>query len=281
MTKYKRYAPVDGNKPIWAIIENGKIINYNPNKEELKCLDIEPHKIKRWCDYKMGSICHMCIENNDVTEDSILHPGNAYLKKDKDGKETREYVCFRHYRRDYYKYVEKNDPNSWNNVKKSIANCRTGNQDPNHSSTKGDQDIELACELYDWENLNKTNDNYSTGTPIDCCDNKTGLSYQLRGRRYDHMNRSWSFVDLDDEWHKEYKGMVFICKSRDGNIVERIYRFPSEEIKGRRSIGIYKNPMNSRGTMPIVSWYEEYRVKDPDEIKKANEIWKKILGKRK
>jgi hypothetical protein len=50
-------------------------------------------------------------------------------------------------------------------------------------------------------------------------------------------------------------------------------------IKGVRSIGIHKNPMNTKGTGPIDPWYEEYRVKDLNELKKANDILKKILEK--
>jgi len=89
MIKYKRYAPIGGKKPIWVIVENGKIINYSPSKEELKCLEVELHKIKRRSDYKMESVCHRCIENNDVTEDSILHPGNVCLEKE--GKHENSY----------------------------------------------------------------------------------------------------------------------------------------------------------------------------------------------
>lgn len=53
MTKYKRYAPVDGKKPIWVIVENGKIINYSPSKEELKGLDRDTHTRKKYTDEKL------------------------------------------------------------------------------------------------------------------------------------------------------------------------------------------------------------------------------------
>lgn len=58
-------------------------------------------------------------------------------------------------------------------------------------------------------------------------------------------------------------------------MIERIYRFPSDAIKGITTITIVETP--SRG----VQWYEKYRVKDLEELKKANDIWKKILGNRK
>ena len=36
-----------------------------------------------------------------------------------------------------------------------------------------------------------------------------------------------------------------------------------------KSISVCKNA--------ICEWYKQYRVKDEDEFKKANEIWKKII----
>lgn len=178
MTKYKRYAPIGGKKPIWIIVEDGNIINKNPTKKELKCLELEPHKIKRMVNYKVGSVCNRCIENNDVTEDSILRPGNACIEKDKDGNNTGEYICVRHWKRDYEKY----DPNSYVNTIKSIANCRTGNIRSDSDQEKGNNCVDLVCELYNWENLNKMKDNHRS--PIDCHDPKTGLYHQVQGRLY-------------------------------------------------------------------------------------------------
>lgn len=40
----------------------------------------------------------------------------------------------------------------------------------------------------------------------------------------------------------------------------------------RSSIGIYNNPSPSKG----IPWYEQYRVKDEDTIRKVNEILQKI-----
>ena len=61
--------------------------------------------------------------------------------------------------------------------------------------------------------------------------------------------------------------------------IERIYIFTYEDVRKRTSIAIIKNPMNSRHTCSIIPWYEKYRVTDEDELKKANEIWKKIIYK--
>ncbi len=50
MVKYKRYVPVNGKKPIWAIAEDWNIINYEPTTEELKGLTVEPSKREMYKD---------------------------------------------------------------------------------------------------------------------------------------------------------------------------------------------------------------------------------------
>ena len=261
MTRYKIYVSIDGQNFFWIIVENGKIINKNPAKE-----DLGDAKAKY---YNKTSVCPRCREEGNITDDSILYPKNSYHEKNKDGKETGEWICPRHWRRDYNRY----DPYSTDNIKKSLRNCRKERQDPNCPMAKGEQDVDIACELYGYINLNKANDNYSSGSPIDCYDPKTGLYHQVQGRRYNYINMIWgNFSGLDEEWEKEFEDMILFCKSKDGKIIERIYKIPFEkEIKKKRKgISIYKNP--SRGV-----WYEKYRVRDEAEIERANNILKRKL----
>lgn len=258
MTKYKSFISIDEIEFIWIIVDDGKILSKNPSIEELNKVS------KIGLRYNETNICHICREENDITDRSILYPRNVRREKDKDGNETGRYVCPKHYFR--------TDPNSHINAMKSVRSCRTGNQNPLHTSTRGDRDIELACRLYDYENLNKTKDRYNTD--IDCRSNKTGLYHQIRGRCYNSKHGFWSLGAFDNEWEKEYEDIVCFCKSVDGKRIERIYRFPQPVIKGMRSISIVK--ISSRG----ISWYEKYRIKDDEEIKKANEIWKKITNRR-
>ncbi len=91
---------------------------------------------------------------------------------------------------DCKKCWDKYDPNSGHNIIKSIANCRTKKQNPNHSNTKGDNIQKLVCILYGWEDLNKKYDNYTT--PIDFID-KNGLLHQVQGRRYNSRYKWWNF----------------------------------------------------------------------------------------
>lgn len=90
---------MDRNNFFWIIVENGKIINNYPTKE-----DLSKAKVKY---YNRTNICHMCREEGDITDKSILYPYNAYREKDKDRKEIGEWICRRHYMKDWRLY----DPN--------------------------------------------------------------------------------------------------------------------------------------------------------------------------
>lgn len=160
-------------------------------------------------------------------------------------------------------------PNSRNNIIKSLRDCRTGRQDPNSSNAKADKSQELACKLYGWIDLNKKYDNHNY--PLDCLDPNTGLYYQIRGRYYT-IDANWPFTRFDREWNKIFEDMICFCFSKDGKLVERIYKFPENIVKDRRGAGIVRNITKGR------QWYEKYRVKDEDELKKANDIWKDIIA---
>ncbi len=215
----------------------------NTNEESLNYNDINT------CEF-------IDVDNKRCTE--MLYPQNARRFKI-NGKLV--WFCERH-----SSIYRQKLPNSQHNIIKSIANCRTGNQNPNSSSTKGDKFQELACLEFGWIDLNKDNDNYNS--PIDCFDTMTGLFHQVRGRLYNSIKRWWNFAPLEGEWIKKYEDMVCYCTNKDGKIIERIYIIHNYEINGRKSITIYVNHTDQ--------WYEQYRVKNEEELKKANEIWKEI-----
>lgn len=217
----------------------------------LKCKYGTYEKPKRY--YNDGNRCEF-VETDDKRCDEQLGPKNA-RRFEINGKHV--WFCKRHGN----KYYQRHNSNSQNNMRKTLANCRTNNEDPNHPSTKGGKDIDLVCELYNYVNLNKKYDNYRT--PIDCQDPITGLLYQIQGRCYSSEDRYWGFSPLEAEWYKEYEDMICFCKSKDGKTVERMYRFPSWQIIGKQAITIYDNKYEH--------WYDEYRVCEED-VKKANDI---------
>lgn len=261
MTEYKSCRFVD-RKPRWIIIdENGNIVNMNPGKDELKDLEEIYIRNKIPKKYNGTNICYRC----GISFDNNRYP---FMERDKDGSETGKWDC----RKCWRKY----DPNSDHNIIKSLSNHRIGNLNPNSDIAKGNNHQELACKLYEWENLNEKYDNY--GTPIDCYDPKTGLYHQVQGRRYNSIERCWPFAGFEREWEKIFEDMICFCFDKYGKIVERIYKFSWEEILRLTGITIYKNPTNHCGN-PKISWHEEYRIIDKDELKDANVIWKEIINK--
>lgn len=251
--------PGTGEKPRWTIEdENGNTLNNNPSREELKGLKEGRYKKH----YNDAYACDRC--GKSFKELGSMHPHKEYDEK---GYWTGRWDCPR--------CREKYDPGSHSNMRKSLRNCRTGNQNPNHESSKGDDCIELSCIMYGYVDLNKKYDNYTTG--VDCQDPVTELLYQIRGKRYNNMNGRWDSGSLGREWYKDYEGMVYFCLSKDGKMVERIYRIPSLEIKKRKGISIYKIHRSHMKNSKNLYWYEKYRVDDEEELKRANDIWQKII----
>lgn len=67
--------------------------------------------------------------------------------------------------------------------------------------------------------------------------------------------------------------MILYCISDSGEIIEKIYRIPSWEIKNRTCAGIIKNQlMNSKA----LYWYEQYRIKNKEELNRTNDIWQQM-----
>lgn len=268
--KYKSYRFVDG-KVRWIVVdENSNIVNKNPSKDELKGLKEETYvsaanRLRRLLRYNKTNTCDIC--GRDLYK---LNFGTPRREHDKDNKETGRWYCSSCY--------HKFHPYSTNNIRKSLANCRTKNLDPNCATAKGIRYQKLACELYGWIDLNEENNNHRS--PIDCYDPKTMLYYQVGGRCYDSLNQLWSFKGLDREWFKIYENITCFCFSRDEKSVERIYKFPSDIIMKKTGVWIVKNPMNTAGTSSIIPWYEKYRVRDKDELNRANNIWNNIIKQR-
>jgi len=195
---------------------------------------------------------------------------------------TGRYLCMEHYSR----YYQKDDPNSSNNIKKSLADHRTGNlRYQNH--ILGDNGEKLTNILFEVKRLSIEHDKYSESldhTPI-----SQGISIMIGERlvdlskkvpqtvctifkRYIGAKGGWIFTSLEREWGKEFDVEILWCISEDGLNVERGYIVPKIEIEEGKSITIVKDP--SKG----YQWYESYRITDKELLKKANEAWRKIIS---
>lgn len=243
---------------VWVVgDDNENIINKNPDIEHLRNLRLFKEESRNYNDTKTCLKTCPKVDNKGEICGRPLIRGNAKRERDKNGKPTGKWICSKCYSMDY------------NNLfVKPKRRCRTGQLSPDCTTLIGDKFHELACLHYGYENLNKKNDNFNS--PIDCIDPRTGLFFQIKGRRYNHLERYWQFSPLDREWDKKYEDMICYCADKDMKIIDRIYRIPSYEIDRMRTITITKNP--SRGGQ----WYEKYRVMDEKELKKANDIWKKL-----
>lgn len=256
--KSKVYVSLDENNFFWIVSEHGNL-DKNPKDEDLYATLKE---------YNDTNICPICRKVNNITDRSILYPDNSLREKDKDGKETGRWICQNCRQKDY----QRDDPNSQHNTLKLLRDRRINNQKPYHSNTIGDNFQKLGCEWKGWTDLNKEKNNYKSS--VDCIDKETGLMYQIKGRFYDPKYGTWRpGGGLEHEHTKEFEKLIFFCASADGNIIERVYIFDWEIIYSRKNVSIVKNP--SRGKQ----WYEEYRLNDEEELKKINEIWKKIIDK--
>ena len=264
MAKYRISVSIDEQNYFWVAINNGLLI-MNPTKDDLRGTKL--------ISYSKTNICHRCRKENNIIDKNILYPGNACREKNKDNKETGEWVCIRHWGRDYGRH----NPNSKDNIIKSLGDRRMGNLDPNSNLAKGDRGEELLCRWKGYTNLNKKNDNYKF--PIDCLDENTGEYYQVRSAYYNPINRLWGqdFKTLQDSIRQgfRFKSLFLFCISKDGKVVKRVYEIPEKEIMNRTSINIHDNPTDSWGD-PITPWYDQYKNKNED-IKKINEIWKDII----
>lgn len=259
--KHKIYVSFDEQNYFWVIVDNAKFIRH-PTEDDLKGA-IEKS-------YNHTNICQVCRKKQELTDKSILYPGNARRETDKSGKKIEKWNCERHGTISRQRY----DPNSHHNIIKSLGDRRTGNQDPNSSNAKGDRGEDLLCAWKGYTNLNKKNDNYSKGTRIDCLDEKTGEYYQTKIAYYNSRNNLWGFDfrKLQESIIQgfRFKSIFLFCISEDGQIVNRIYEIPEKEIydvetrKGKASISVRNN---AKG------WYELYRIINDEELNKINKMW--------
>lgn len=272
MTKYKICAAIDENNSFWIVVDNGRFIR-NPTKEDLKDAEF---KI-----YSDDNICPICREENSITDKSILYPRNANHDTDKKGNKTDEWVCKRHGERNYKRY----DPNSLENIKKSMRDCRTGNV-KDHSKILGGNCEELTSRLFGAKRLSVEYDKYSQ-LPLDHLPIPNGVSViiggklvdlsgkipQTKGRQYSPEYRWWIFSDM----HQECDIMICYCISEDGGYIERIYIFFKYKIPATHA-GIFKYGPN--GNPYGIDKYKDSRVTDEKFLETANEIWYEIISKR-
>jgi len=314
MTKYKIHVSFDGINYFWIVVDR-EIFIRNPTEEDLKYATEKS--------YNNTNICSICREKNNITDNSILYPKNAYKEYIKENW-TKRWTCSRCHAKfgtygqyekpkRYYnpthtcdrcgksfndienggplrEYDEnrgwtkrwdcpncwqKYDPNSTNNIIKSMSDRRIGLlKDP--TKIFGDNCEELTHRWLGAKDLNEENDNYNS--PLDhgpirhitvTINNKSvdlyGKIPQTKGRHYDPIRKCWSQT-VYAEHDKEFDILILYCVSEDGKKIERIYIIPKEEIIKVTSISIYISKWSRISKIP----YGQYRVKDGKILSQQN-----------
>lgn len=288
MSKYRIKVSFDGENFFWIVIDNGKLIK-DPTKEDLK-----ETKLKF---YNKTNICDKCreelkIEYKELIDKSILYPGNAVHNIDEKGNRTEEWVCLKHYGRNYNIY----DPDSWNNIKKSLRDRRTGNL-RDSDNILGDNSEDLTEKWLGAERLSVKYDIYAS-LPLDHGPVTKHINVKIGNKLVDLYGKipqtkasTISIVIKDgvydtyeyEMWHhalymehdKTFDILIFYCFNEEGKTIERIYIIPYSEILKRKSIGIYKNVKNCS-----IRWYEKYLMEDEKELKFVNKILSDIIKMR-
>ena len=269
MTKYYKSKRPIGGKATWVIVDNiGKIVNRDPDKKELNCLEMEKQKgVYRSVYYNDTNTCAM-IKKDGTSCGRFLAYGRAYREHDKNGDLTGKWICRRCYNIGQYIRGGLHD----------VSNCRTGNQNPNSLRAKGDLIQKLANISKNLICLNKKYDNYQY--PIDSICPITQLRYQIKGKWYDSTNMCWAigFKNIRNSIKRGFRfyKLILYCVSKDGKKIERLYEMPEEEVEIRDGITIWHNPTNPHRKHKI-PWYEKYRIKDDEELDRVNKIWKDII----
>lgn len=211
--------------------------------------------------YNRANACDRCGDK--------LFPHNARREFNEECNWTGKWLCNKcWYNTDYKKRSD-----STNNLMKLVSDRRTGNQNPNSPNAKGDL-FEILTEIRkDVRNLNKDNDNYHE--PIDHSSDSYGKIPQTRGRLYDSYKQVWSFASFERDWHKEFHYVILYCVSEDGQVIERMYEIPKENLNPN-GITITKHQLRKNSN--TLYWYEKFRITDEKDIKRTNEIWKKLIG---
>lgn len=257
MSKFRIFVSIDEKNYFWIITQDSIIINNNPKKE-----DLIGTKTKS---YNETNICPRCREENNITDKSILYPGNSRHEIDKTGKETGGWVCAKHWTRNYH-----HSPTSSHTAMKLTGQRRTGNlRDPRMIFAQNCEKLTST-----WRNvdiLSEKYDNYNL--PFDHSkDSKLGIiqtkgisqSVEIKGLlEYDCWRCS-----IVHEHKKIFNYLILYCFSKDRKLIERIYIISYSEIVRRGGIYI---PKTSTG------WCEKYRTMDNNVINNVNKLWNKIL----
>ena len=159
-------------------------------------------------------------------------------------------MCRSCYRKDYYINKEKVDPNSQVKIMKSLAHFRTGQIDKYDKRGKGLIHEFVIMKIRKIKNYNIESDNFNSKYDL-LTDSEYGI-IQVKGRKL--YCGGWK-TKIGREHH--FDVLFLLCKSKDGEDIQRIYIIPESEFYGIGGLEIPKSPKLSIG-----SKWEKFRLDD-------------------
>lgn len=255
MIYYKSARYIDGKTRIVVTDENGNIVDRNPTKERIK--SAIPDKKRESKAELENRICIIC-----GSKDTSIYKGKYRWIRDRDDKEnwTGKYICFNC----YGKNRQKNDPNSQQNIIKSIRNPRIGNI--KKDSEQGMVIIiqAVVAKVNGIEDLNIKTNNYNYH--VDMYKDIYGrINVEYSSFRYPYYN-GWIFNSRRTNVIKNenYDTYILLCLGIGKINIQRVYIIPNiGKIKELWIIGINVNG----------SEYDIYRV----DQNSYNDVFQNIM----
>lgn len=286
MTIYYKSVRYINGKSRWILEdENGCIFKY-PTKEQLKlailddpkrtlfkgrkCRKCGNDKTKmeyhnpKWYKYydekgywNGGYICYDCYweigERKNIDERTCnICEGGTYIdrngipiwRKNRDEKgnwDGHSFLCTICY--------ERFNPNSKNNLLKSVALCRNEEISISGKKDKGRIGEDIVSITLGLKNQNDISNNYNSPFDLFFHPKYGKIGVKIRGQLY---NYEWNFSDINSDG--DYDTILLLCmdNNKPWKNVDRVYAIPIEAINVK-CISIYKNPSRR-------AWYDEFRI---------------------
>lgn len=234
MTKNKQYYSdriIDGKIRRIIVDENGDMINRNPTKDGLKCLELSQAK--------RGKRCCAC-GSADTYIGPNLNP--QWSKHVCDKKNCTRYICH----------------NCWhiyyNNLPDSVLNAnskwRNGMLDSSSTNGKGFIGQQIVAKAYGVEDCNLKMKNFRF-----CVDLSKMSKYgyiEVKTATLNKINDNWGFNTRRDQ---KYNTLILVCMDHNEpwKDVMMAYAIPYEEAIKRRQITIVRHPTR-------YTWYKDFEI---------------------
>lgn len=168
-------------------------------------------------------------------------------------------TCYSSY---YYHNVEKIDPDSSRNIKKSLANSRTGNLGRHTENGKSVIGQWIGAKTLGLKDLNIEKNNFAESIDLSPHPELGNIGVMTKTSKYGE----WPFGYIEN---LSFDNLLTLCMDNNKlwRCVEMAYIIPVCEFRNRSGFSIIKNPSR-------ITWYHTYRVDEKpfDDIYRSVDI---------